>query len=119
MPAITNTLEVIPTVRLNVTAATGTAGGQNQQANPQGALLVASSLPLNTEVARLGNTYAAGGTTAVAPVAALPTTAAHFLLFNGEPQDGTGKSYVIHRCGFTTIVSAGAACQMQLIGHLG
>ncbi len=67
----------------------------------------------------MGNSYTAGTNTPVAPVAALPTTAAHFLLFNGEPQDGTGKSYVIHRCSFTSIVSSAAAIQAQLIGHLG
>lgn len=119
MPAtIQNQLEVIPTSRLNITTATATT---NIEGNTQGAVLITPSLPLNTEVVRLGNSYVAATATAsaVAPVATLPTTAAHFLLFNGEPQDGSGKSYVIHRCGFTTIASAAAAIQMQLIGHLG
>ena len=118
MPAtIQNQLEVIPTSRLNITTATATT---NIEGNTQGAILIAPSLPLNTEIVRLGNSYVTGTATAsaVAPVAALPTTAAHFVLWNGEPQDGTGKSYLIHRCGFTTIASAAAVIQMQLIGHL-
>ena len=51
--------------------------GKNAQANHQGAALAALSLPINGEVARLGNTFVGGTATAVAPVAAMPTTAAH------------------------------------------
>ena len=116
MPNVQNQLEIIPTTRLGIVSS---SSSQNIEGNTQGAMLTALSLPINAEVARLGNTYVAGTTTPVAPVATLPTTAAQFLLFNGESQtSGTGKSYVIHRCGFTTIVSAAAACQLQLLGHL-
>lgn len=116
--AVQTQLEIIPTARLGITTS---ASSQNIEGNTQGAMLIAGSLPLNAEVVRLGNSYVGGTTTAsaVAPVATLPTTAAHLILFNGESQtSGTGKSYVIHRCGFTTIASAAAACQMQLLAHV-
>ena len=46
--------------------------------------------------------YVAGTATAVAPVAALPTTAAQFALWNGEPTGG--KTYTITAgTGFNTI----------------
>lgn len=57
--------------------------------------------------------FIAGTTTAVAPVAAVPTTAAHFALWNGE-QTG-GKSYVITSVSMTDIVSAGAALVLQIL----
>lgn len=57
--------------------------------------------------------YGGGTITPVAPVAAIPTTAAHLALFNGE-QAG-GKSYLITSVGFTSIVSAGAAFVGQLL----
>jgi hypothetical protein len=112
-----NQLEIIPTARLGITTS---ASSQNIEGNTQGAMLGAYSLPLNAEIARLGNTYVGGTTTAsaVAPVASLPTTAAHFILFNGESQtSGTGKSYVIHRVGFTSVASSAAAIQAHLIAH--
>ncbi len=55
--------------------------------------------------------FVASTLTAVAPVAALPTTAAHFALFNGEPSGG--KTYTILTVGFTTTTSAGATMIMQ------
>ena len=118
MPNVQNQLEIIATSRLGITTS---ASSQNIEGNTQGAMLQALSLPLNAEVSRLGNSYVAGTVTAsaVAPVAALPTTAAHFILFNGESQSsGTGKSYVIQRCSFTTVVSSAAAYQAQLLAHL-
>ena len=104
--------EVLATTRNN----TGTASSTNQELNTQGAMLAAFSLPLNSEVVRLGNSYVGGSTTAVAPVAAMPTTAAQLALWNGEATGG--KAYVIHRIGFTGAVSAGAAIIQQLLVHV-
>ncbi len=106
--------EVIPTTRLS----TGSQSSQNIELNSQGAQLTSLSLPLNSEIVRLGNSYVAGSTTDVAPVAALPTTAAQFSIWNGEPQTALGKSYVIHTCGYICSTSAGAILQQFLIAHL-
>ncbi len=57
--------------------------------------------------------YVAGTVTPVAPVAALPTTAAHFALWNGEPLGG--KTYTITALSFTGIASAAAALVSQLL----
>lgn len=60
--------------------------------------------------------YIAGTATAVAPVAAIPTTAAHFSLWNGEKAGG--KTYTITAVGFTTTTTAGATIILQLLAHL-
>lgn len=60
--------------------------------------------------------YVAGTVTDIAPVAAIPTTAAHFSLWNGEP-DG-GKSYTITTAAIVTTTSAGAVIVLQLLAHL-
>lgn len=60
--------------------------------------------------------FVAGTATPVAPVAAVPTTAAQFALWNGEP-DG-GKTYTITAVSFTTAVSAGAAFVGQLLANV-
>lgn len=60
--------------------------------------------------------FVAGTITPVAPVAAVPTTAAHFALWNGELKGG--KTYTITSIGFTSIVSAGAAIVMQQLAHV-
>lgn len=60
--------------------------------------------------------FAAGTTTSVAPVAAIPTTAAQFCLWNGELAGG--KSYTITSIGWTTDTSAGAAFVGQLVAHV-
>ena len=60
--------------------------------------------------------YVAGTLTAVAPVAAIPTTAAHFSLWNGEPSGG--KTYTILTVGFSTTTSAAATMIMQQLVHL-
>lgn len=90
--------------------------------NSQGAQYVVQSLPPFAQLSAQGNVYVARTATAVAPVAALPTTASHLTLWNGESQtSGTGRSYVILSVGFTTIASAAAAfvgqliCQMETI----
>jgi hypothetical protein len=55
----------------------------------------------------------AGTSADIAPVAALPTTAAHFALWNGEPAGG--KTYTITAVGFTCTTSAAAALVQQLL----
>lgn len=89
---------------------------QIQTLNTHGALLVAGALPPETELARLGHTYVSisAGVTAVA---ALPTTAAHFSLYNGEPVGG--KSYVISAIGTVCTTSAAAASVVTLLAHMG
>jgi len=60
--------------------------------------------------------FAAGTVTAVAPVAALPTTAAQFALWNGE--SAGGKTYTVTTLSWTSIASAGAAFVGQLLAHV-
>lgn len=83
--------------------------------NMRGDLLVAQSLPDHAELARLGNVWTMRTATASAfnAVAALPTTLAAAILYNGEPAGG--KSYVILSAWCTTIVTAAAATQYSLI----
>jgi len=91
--------------------------GQEMQANynGRGDLLVAQSLPERTELVRLGRTWTMRTATASAfnAVAALPTTLAAAILYNGEAADG--KSYVIHSAWCTTIATAAAATQYSLL----
>lgn len=62
-------------------------------------------------------TFVARTLTAVAPVAAIPSTAAHFCLWNGEPPGG--KTYTITSVGFTLTTTAGATMILQLLAHCG
>lgn len=55
--------------------------------------------------------------TAVAPVAAVPTTAAHLSLWNGELSGG--KSYIIHTVAWMCTVSAAAAISINLLAQCG
>ena len=66
----------------------------------------------------MANAFVAGTAiaSAVAPVAAPPTTAAHFCLFNGERPGG--KSYTITSVGATYTTSAAAAENTQLFAHV-
>ncbi len=57
--------------------------------------------------------FVAGTATPVAPVAAMPTTAAQFALWNGEPIGG--KTYNITALSWTSIASAAAAFVGQLL----
>lgn len=87
--------------------------------NSQGAQYVVQSLPPLAQLSAQGNVYGGGTATAVAPVAALPTTASHLTLWNGESQtSGTGRSYVILAIGWTTIASAAAAFVGQLLTNM-
>lgn len=54
-----------------------------------------------------------GVATAVAPVAAMPTTASHFNLWNGNAQ-GSGVCFVILQVGTIITTSAGAAINLGL-----
>lgn len=69
-------------------------------------------------MATLPPAFVTGTTTAnaLAAVAAVPTTAAHFVLFNGE-QPG-GKSYYITSCSCTSTTTAAAAENLQLLAHV-
>ncbi len=58
-------------------------------------------------------TFIAGTSSAVAPVAALPTTAAHLAIQNLSP----GKIYTITSIGLTTTTSAAATQILQPIAH--
>lgn len=83
--------------------------------NNRGDQCVALALPERAELVRLGKSYVTIGTT-VAPVAALPTTAAHLTLWNGENDDGL--SYVIDTVGTIITTSAGAAINLGLCYEL-
>lgn len=96
-----------------------TAGQETRTVhNPRGDTLVAQSLPSYSELVRLGNTWTMRTATASAfnAVAALPTTLAAAILYNGEAAGG--KSYVIHSIFCTTIVTAAAATQYSLIAQV-
>lgn len=104
-------------VQAHARAAYTSDGEQEAALNTQGAQLFAQSLPDYTEISRMGNSAFVIGGTAVAPVAAVPTTAAHFTLWNGE-QVG-GKSYAIDYIGSIVTTSAGAVIVLSLLVHNG
>lgn len=60
--------------------------------------------------------FGAISSTDIAPVAALPTTAAHFCIWNGEAAGG--KTYKIKSVGIITTTSAGAVIIVQPIAHV-
>ena len=80
--------------------------------------ITTQGLPLKTELARLGNTWTMRTATASAfnLVAALPTTLAAAILYNGEPSGG--KSYVIDSVFVTSIVTTAALTPMSLLVQL-
>ena len=89
----------------------------DQTGTSNGSSFVSFGMPGNAGIAeRYGAIFAVRTATAVAPVAALPTTASHFSLQNGETI-GTTKCYIILSVHWTTIVSAGAAFVGQLLVH--
>lgn len=61
------------------------------------------------------STFVAGSTTDVAPVAAIPTTAAHFAILNGEASGG--KTYIITSVSLLTTTSAAAAQTLTLLAN--
>jgi hypothetical protein len=60
--------------------------------------------------------FVATTATDVAPVAAIPTTAAHFALYNGELSGG--KTYTVTAVGFTTTTSAAAVIKLQQLANV-
>lgn len=78
----------------------------NRELNHQGAGLMALSMPMNTEVARMQRTFVGATATPVAPVAAMPTTASHLSLYC--PQGPNTLSLAIHRITAYVVVSAAA-----------
>jgi hypothetical protein len=83
---------------------------QPNQMTPGGELLVVQGLPPEAELARQGVGWATIGT-AVAPVAAIPTTAAHFSLYNGDPT----KSLIIAAVGGFSTTSMAVAGQISML----
>ena len=81
--------------------------------------ITAWAMPEMLERARMGMMYSCATPTANAFnfVAAMPTTRAELVLYNGEPQ-GSGKSYVIESAWVTTIVSPAASSALTLLGQL-
>jgi hypothetical protein len=93
----------------------GDASALDIHGNSQGAQYVVQTLGQYGVASAAGNVYVAGNATAVAPVAAVPTTAAHLTLWNGESQTGSaGKMYSLISASWYTVVSAGAAFVGQL-----
>jgi len=84
--------------------------------NPRGDLLVAQGMSPLAEIVRMRNSYQVIASSAVAPVTALPTTAALMSLYNNE-QDG-GKIYIVDSIFATVVVSAGAATQLGMAAML-
>lgn len=60
--------------------------------------------------------FGGSSTTDIAPVAAYPTTAAHFCVWNGEPLGG--KTYQLTSLGIVTTTSAGAAIVLGLLANI-
>src|SRR3990167_7321918 len=85
--------------------------------NNRADLLVAQSLPPYAELVRMGVvwTMRTANASAFDYVAAMPTTLATAILYNGEA--ACGKSYVILSMFLTTIVSTAAAGQLGLLAQ--
>lgn len=114
-----STVNVYPTTR-GAGELYNTSASQESQLvnNNRGDLNIAQSLPPYAELVRMGNTWSMRTATASAfnAVAALPTTLAAAILYNGEAAGG--KSYVIHSAWCTTIVTAAAATQYSLLAQV-
>lgn len=91
--------------------------------NPRADLLVAKGLPENTEIVRMRQSYIAGydqSIAAVAPLVALPTTAAGagtVSMFNQEQDNG--KIYIIDSLWCIVNSAIGAATPLTMIAMLG
>ena len=96
--------------RMNSNANTSNGTNVALRLNRQGSLMVDSALPARAELARAGRRfYYSGGVVANAgaPVQDIGTTTALRALWNGEPQDGTGRSLVIEQV--SAIMASGTA----------
>lgn len=111
--------------RADVVADLSSGEDGNLVVNPRGDLLISRGLPENTEMVRLRQSYNAGydqSLTAVAPLVALPTTAAGagtISLFNQEQDNG--KIYVIDSlwCIVTAQIAAATAVSMIAMLNIG
>lgn len=83
----------------------------------QGELLVGHGTSQYEEVTRIGRSFKAGTTAAVAAVVAIPTTAVGFAIYNDEPDDG--RVYVIDRVWAQNVASTAVASQAQLLALVG
>jgi hypothetical protein len=83
-----------------------------------GETVVAQGLPLKSELVRLGQSWSITTPAAnhFAPVAALPTTRAEMVLYNGEPSNG--KSYLIDSVFAVADTSIAAAGVITLLGQM-
>lgn len=82
------------------------------QLTPGGEVIVTQGLPPEAELARQGLGWGVIGT-AVAPVAAVPTTAAHLSLYNGDPN----KSLIIAAVGGFDAGSMAVAGQISMLAR--
>lgn len=81
-----------------------------------GEILIAQSLPDLAITALSGDSWQVRATTAAAPVAAIPTTAALIGLWNGEPANG--KSYVIDSVFLVTVANTAAIQAMSILANV-
>ena len=112
-----DTLEV--RIRGNDTQTYGSGSTTPWEANARGEGLVAQGVPSKTELASLGHTWNLSIATgsAFTHVAAMPTTLAELVLYNGEP--GTGRHYVINSVWYVAISSIAAAANVTLLYQVG
>lgn len=84
--------------------------------NSRGAAMVANDFPLLTTIVAAGNSYWASMASGGAPVTAIPTTAALFGLYNGEPDNG--KSYIIDSIFAVQIVITAAIQNIGILANI-
>ena len=114
-----STTNVYPITRGGAELYNNTPSQESQlSSNNRGDLLVAQALPPLAELTRMGGVWSMRTATASAfnAVAALPTTLAAAILYNGE--SAGGKSYIILNMWCTTIVTAAAATQYSLLAQV-
>jgi hypothetical protein len=79
--------------------------------------LVALGSSAYEETTKIGRSFKAGITAAVAAVVAIPTTAHMYAIYNNEP-DG-GRSYIVDRIWAQNVVSTAVVCQAQILALVG
>lgn len=84
--------------------------------NNRGDQIVVQGLPERSDLIRLGQSYMVRQGTAVAPVTAEPTTAAHYSVWNGE--NPGGRSYVIDMIGCAITTSTAVATALYTVAQL-
>jgi hypothetical protein len=98
--------------RLNPSNFQSDGDSQAPSINGRGDVCMVQGLPERADLVIKGGSYVSRATTGTAPVAAYPTTAAHFSLWNGE--SAGGKSYIIDEVGTVCTTSAGAVIILGL-----